>query len=113
MSEKTITPAKCAICGRPFSPQEARAGFTTCEHCDRENAPLFSPSRGLHPHAQAMFDVLNRIAEFWAESSSEVPLLPSARLGSRDRSIEGEIWDVLSQAMVAETDGSTDAGVQR
>jgi hypothetical protein len=24
---------RCSECGRQFSPQEARAGFTTCEYC--------------------------------------------------------------------------------
>lgn len=35
--ERTITPlAFCDKCRRPFSFQEAKAGFTTCEHCDAQ-----------------------------------------------------------------------------
>jgi hypothetical protein len=65
---------------------------------EKTTQPLFTPGAALEETAPRLFDVLNRIAEYWASSSENLPLAQDACLGHRMRTIEGEVWDVLSAA---------------
>lgn len=59
---------------------------------------LFTPGPALEDNAARMFDILNRIAEHYAKSSENIPLMGTDHLGPKKPSIESEIWDVLADA---------------
>lgn len=44
LTEHTRVEPACSLCGGPFAAQEARAGWDTCEHCDRSDPEGSGPA---------------------------------------------------------------------
>lgn len=73
------TPAPCAVCGRSFSAQEARSGFTTCERCPEP--PQASPEVALLRRTWSALDA-------WRSRDAR-------RMGPELRAIQDEIAVLL------------------